>query len=145
MLDVSPLANLVQELVMGDTVRVERPGADRVLDERTGQLVDAPRTLVYEGPGAMVGPGSQPIGRVLPTDLLEHVDDPKAGYKLLTPPQAPVPARDDYVTVTAVHQGGDQSLLNRDWRVARTGHGNTMVVVRMTWCDEIQPKTLAAP
>ncbi|MER7707240.1 DUF6093 family protein [Kitasatospora sp. NPDC097605] len=145
MLNLGPLTGLVRELVLGDTIRLEKPSPGKVLDEATGTLIDAPGIVVYEGPGAVIGPGSQPIGLVVPTDLLEHVDDPKAGYKLLTLPDAPVPPRDAVLTVTAVHEGGDQSLLTRSWRVARPGHANTLLVVRMSWCDEIQSKDLAAP
>lgn len=145
MLNVTSLTGLVHDLVLGDTIRLTLPGPGKVLDETTGELVDAPGTLYYEGPGAVIGPGSQPIGLVVPTELLEHVDDPKAGYRLLTLPDAPVPPRDAILTVTTVHPGGDQSLLTRRWRVARPGHAQTLIVVRSTWCDEIQPRTLAAP
>ncbi|MFD4397205.1 DUF6093 family protein [Kitasatospora sp. NPDC058478] len=141
LLDVSSLAGLVQELVMGDTVRIARPGPGRVLNETTGELDDAPGSTVYDGPGAVVAPGAQPIGRVVPADLQDWVDDPKAAYKLLTPPDAPVPLRDDVLTVTAVHPNGDRSLLGRRWRIAQSGQGNTLIAVRMSWCDEIQPRT----
>ncbi|MFI8085935.1 DUF6093 family protein [Kitasatospora sp. NPDC086009] len=140
LIDVSGLAGLVEDLVMGDTVRLTRPGAGRVLNEQTGELEDVPGTVVYEGPGAVVGPGSQPIGRVVPLDLVEHVNDPKSGYRLLTPPAAPVAMRDDILTVAAVHPKGDPTLLTRRWRVAQTGQGNTLIAVRVAWCDEIQSK-----
>ncbi|MFJ2780287.1 DUF6093 family protein [Kitasatospora sp. NPDC087315] len=140
LLDVSGLSALVEELVMGDTVRVTRRGVGRVLNEDTGELEDAPATLVYEGPGAVIGTGAQPIGRVVPSDLQDHIDDAKNAYRLLTPAHTPVPRRDDTLAVIAVHSKGDPSLLTRSWRIAESGQGQTLIAVRLSWCDEIQPK-----
>ena len=135
-LDLTSLGPLVQDLVMADTVRITRPSGPPVLNPDTDQIETPEPTVVYQGPGAVFSGMSMP-GLTTPVagqDWPNDTDDP---YKLLTPLDAPLAARDD--TVTVVEARFDPSLPGRSWRCTRPGQGSTVLAVRITWIDE-QPQ-----
>lgn len=138
-LNLSGLAPLAESLVFGerDIVRITRPGdGDPILDPATKRYVDPPRVTVYEGPGAVIAPGTQP-SLALPVAGQLWADDTKVAYRLLTPVTAPVPARDQQVEVVSSEL--DASLAGRTWRCVQPGQGSTFAVLRVTWLDENQP------
>ncbi|MFF9204253.1 DUF6093 family protein [Streptomyces sp. NPDC014986] len=133
MLDLSFLGALVQDLVMGDTVRISRPAGPPVLNPATGELEDPPPLIVYEGPGALFDASTAP-GITAPAANQPYPDDPRTAYRLITPADAPVAERDDTVQVLQAEQ--DPALLGRTWRCTQPGQAATVIAVRVTWVDE---------
>ncbi len=138
LLNVSKLGTLVEDLMMGDTVRISRPAGPAVLNPDTGELETPAPHIVYEGPGALVDAAGIP-GLNLPVAGQPWPDDPKTTYRLLTPITAPVAARDDEVTV--VRAAFDPASVGRTWRCMRPSQVATLIAVRLTWLDENGPTT----
>jgi hypothetical protein len=136
LLDLRALGQLVEDLVMGDTVRITRSGGPAVLNPDTGTLEQPPPQVLYEGPGAVLDDSAAP-GLTVPVAGQPWPDNPKDSYRLLTPPDAAVAARDDNVTVVrAVY---DPSLTGRAWRCTHPGRASTLIAVRVTPLDENNP------
>ncbi|MFD7922543.1 DUF6093 family protein [Streptomyces sp. NPDC059740] len=138
-IDLSSVASLIESLVLLDTVRISQPGTGApVLNEDTGEYTYPEGTVVYEGKGAVL-PGAAPGGVAgIPVAGQPWVDETRSPYKALTPLAAPAAARDMVVTVTAVHPGGDTTLLGRQWRVTDPSTAATLTAVRITALDQIQ-------
>ncbi|TQE33064.1 DUF6093 family protein [Streptomyces ipomoeae] len=136
LLDLRALGTLVKDLVMGDTVRITRPSGPPVLNPDTGNLEEPPPQVVYEGPGAVLD-DSAARGLTVPVAGQPWPDNPNTPYRLLTPADAPVAARDDEVTVTRAAY--DPSLLTRSWRCTQPGQASTLIAVRVTPLDENNP------
>jgi hypothetical protein len=136
-LDLRALGTLVHDLVMGDTIRITRPGGPPVLNPDTDQLEPPPPTVIYEGPGAVLSASSMP-GLTTPAAGQDWPDDSADPYRLLTPLDTPTAARDDTATVlTAAY---DPTLISRSWRCVRPSQGSSIIAVRITWLDQNQPR-----
>ncbi|MDX2849295.1 DUF6093 family protein [Streptomyces sp. PA03-3a] len=129
-LSLAALAPIL-ERIMVDTVQIFTPGPD-VLDPDSGVYIPGPPVIKYEGLGAVFSVGGP--GYVLPLAGQPVPDDPRDRYKLLTPLDAPLAAREDSVRVTVATQ--DQGLLDRVWRALDISEASTLAVVRTTWMDE---------
>ncbi|MFH8294969.1 DUF6093 family protein [Streptomyces sp. NPDC018059] len=136
MLDLRSLGTLMQDLVMGDTVQISRPAGPPVLNPDTGELEEAPPTVIYSGPGALFDASTAP-GLTPPVANQPYPDDPRGAYRLITPHEAPLATRDDTVRVLRAAQ--DPSLLGRTWRCTQPGQAATVIAVRVTWVDENNP------
>jgi Family of unknown function (DUF6093) len=142
------LASVVQWIetnLMVDTVRIVRPAAgDPVLDPATGRLTYPAPTLVYEGPGAVLSTGAPGGINALPSSTLPWAEETMSPARMLTPMTAPIPARDDLVTVVAVHNPQNTALIGRRWFCQDPGRASTVEVVRTTPLDMKQaPRTEA--
>lgn len=128
--------------LMVDTVRVVRPASGApVLDPATGRLTYPQPALVYEGHGAVLSDGAGGLN-ALPTAVLPWTEETTSRARLLTPLDAPIPARDDIVTVIAVHNPANAALLGRQWVCQDPGRASTVEVVRITPLDMKQaPRT----
>jgi hypothetical protein len=129
--------------LMVDTVRIVRPAAgDPVLDPATGRLTYPQPALVYEGKGAVLSSGAPGGINALPGSTLPWREETMSPARLLTPLAAPIPARDDIVTVVAVHNPANTALLGREWFCQDPGRASTVEVVRTTPLDMKQaPRT----
>ena len=138
-IDLSGIARIVEDLVLLDTIQFSRPGTgEPVFDPDTGQYAYPLDEVVYEGRGA-VQVASSPGGVTsLPLPNLPWSDETTSRYRALTPLSAPIAERDMLVTVIAVHSGGDQALLGRQWRVQDPGVAGTLSAVRITALDQVQ-------
>lgn len=124
-----------------DTVRIVRPSAAApVLNEDTGELEYPAAAVIYEGPGAII-PGNAP-GQfaAIPTAGQPWVAETKSMHNLYTPLDAPIPAKDDIVTVTAVHNPANAALRGRSWICDDPGRAGTVEVVRITPIDMQQTR-----
>ncbi|GAA1111323.1 DUF6093 family protein [Streptomyces javensis] len=137
LLDLRSLGTFVEDLVMGDTIQISRPAGPPVLNPATGDLEDPAPDIVYEGPGAILDSSAAP-GITVPVAGQPYQDNPKTTYRLLTPTDAPVAARDDTVRVLRAAQ--DPALLGRTWRCTQPGLAATVIAVRVTWLDENNPR-----
>ncbi|WP_147317944.1 DUF6093 family protein [Streptomyces sp. 3212.3] len=130
-LSLAAVAPIVETRILVDTVEIFRPGPE-VLDPDTGEYHPGPDEVVYTGPGAMFAAGGP--GLVLSLEGQAYADDTRNRYRLLTPLDAPLASREDFVRVIAATQDG--GLLNRVWRVLDISDANSLAVVRTTWLDE---------
>jgi hypothetical protein len=139
-LDLSSVAQVVEDLVLLDVVRFSRPGVgEPVFNPATGEYVRPEDETVYEGPGAVQAAGTPGGVTSLPGQNLPWIDETRSRYRALTPLSAPVAERDMLVSVVQVHQkGGDLSLLGRQWRVQDPSVVGTLSVVRVTGLDQVQ-------
>ncbi|MFJ3229923.1 DUF6093 family protein [Streptomyces sp. NPDC086787] len=119
-----------------DTVRVTRPTGTPALDPATGLLGEVPADLVYEGPGAMLSGHGQVTAEGIVGK--QWLDDTVSWYRLLTPLNAPVPARYDRVEVAVAHSGS-AATGGRVWQVLDPAEASTVELVRVTRLDEITP------
>ncbi|WP_399559603.1 DUF6093 family protein (plasmid) [Streptomyces chartreusis] len=135
----------IQDNLMVDTVRIERPVASEpVLDTATGRLTYPDPDLVYEGQGAVLTGGTPGGINALPSATLPWAEETTSSARLLTPLEAPIPARDDLVSVVAVHNPANTALIGRKWFVQDPGRASTVEVVRTTPLDMKQaPRTQA--
>ncbi|MFJ4010912.1 DUF6093 family protein [Streptomyces sp. NPDC090026] len=136
LLDLRALGQFVEELVMGDTVRITRSAGPPVLNPATGDLEEPPPLIVYEGAGAVLDASAAP-GIIAPVAGQPYEDDPKNPYKLFTPADAPVATRDD--TVHVLRAAYDPALIGRTWRCNQPGQASTIIAIRVTWLDENNP------
>lgn len=135
----------IQDNLMVDTVRIERPVAgDPVLDTATGRLAYPDPDLVYEGPGAVLTSGTPGGINALPSATLPWAEETTSSARLLTPLEAPIPARDDLVTVVTVHNPANTALIGRKWFVQDPGRASTVEVVRTTPLDMKQAPRIQA-
>jgi hypothetical protein len=126
----------IQGNLLVDVVRVERPaGGDPVLDPATGRLTNPEPDIVYEGIGAVVSTGAPGGINALPSSTLPWVQETTSPARLLTPLDAPIPARDDIVTVVEVHNPANTALIGRTWVCQDPGRASTVEVVRTTPLD----------
>jgi len=127
---------LVEGMLLLDTLRFATPGGPPVFNPDTG-LYEVPEdTVLYEGPGA-VQPGSVSGVASIPAAGQPWVNETSANYRAYTPLAAPIAPRDAIVTVVAVHDGGDTTLVGRQWRANDPSRGGTLGVVRITSLDQI--------
>ena len=108
-----------------------------MFDPDTGQYVYPEGAVLYEGPGA-VQSGSLPETASAVVATQPWVNETTSKYKAFTPLSAPIAGRDTIVTVVAVHEGGDQTLIGRQWRAMDPSQGGTLGVIRVTSLDQIQ-------
>lgn len=140
------LAGAVQWIeanLMVDTVRIARPvnGAP-VLDTATGRLTYPEPEVVYEGKGSVLSSGAPGGINALPSSTLPWREETMSPARLLTPMSAPIPARDDLVTVITVHNPANTALIGRKWFCQDPGRASTVEVVRITPLDMKQaPRT----
>lgn len=133
---LADVGKLIQKLVMLDTVRVERPATgDPVLDQATGNLTYPEPDLIYEGPGAVLSTGAPGGINALPSSTLPWTEETMSPARLLTPLAAPLPARDDLVTVVTVHNPANTALIGRRWFSQDPGRASTLEAVRITPLD----------
>ena len=126
----------IQDNLMVDTVRIERPAAgDPVLDTATGRLTYPEPEIVYEGQGAVLTGGTPGGINALPSATLPWAEETTSSARLLTPLEAPIPARDDLVSVVTVHNPANTALIGRKWFVQDPGRASTVEVVRTTPLD----------
>jgi hypothetical protein len=135
----------IQGNMLVDTVRVVRPSvAAPVLDEDTGELTYPAAAVVYEGLGAVVPGNAQGQFAAIPTAGQQWVTETKSMHNLYTPLDAPIPAKDDIVTVTAVHNPANGALLGRTWICDDPGRAGTVEVVRITPIDMQQTRPVTS-
>ena len=133
---LAPVARWIVDNLMLDTVRVERPvNGQPVLNEDTGRLEYPTPDIVYEGKGAVLSSGAPGGINALPSSTLPWVEETTSPARLFTPLEAPIPARDDLVTVVAVHNPANTALIGRTWFVQDPGRASTVEVVRNTPLD----------
>lgn len=127
----------IETNLLVDTVRVVRPSlATPVLNTTTGQLVYPAAAVIYDGPGALQSSNLQAQFGAAPNFGQPWVVDTQSPYRLLTPLDAPIPAKDDLVTVTAVHNEQNAALIGRVWNAVDPGRASTVEVVRITPVDQ---------
>lgn len=137
-LDLSSLVPVVEGLMLQDTVRISTPAAGRpVFNTGTGQYEHPEGDLVYEGIGAVQSAYTNDVAASTPGTQLPWVSETRSRYRMFTPLTAPIAAKDTVVTVVTVHEGGDLSLLGRQWRVQDPAIAGTLSVVRITMLDQI--------
>jgi len=133
---LADIGKWLQSNVLLDTIRIERPATgDPVLDPATGNLTYPEPELVYEGPGAVLSTGAPGGINALPSATLPWVEETMSPARLLTPLTAPLPARDDLVTVVAVHNPANTALIGRKWFCQDPGRASTLEAVRTTPLD----------
>lgn len=136
-LDLSGIARYVEDLILLDVVRFSTPGGTPVFNPDTG-LYEVPEgDVLYEGRGA-VQSGSLPETASAVVATQPWINETTSKYKAYTPLDAPIAGRDTIVTVVQVHEGGDLTLLGRQWRAMDTSQGGTLGVIRVTSLDQIQ-------
>lgn len=133
----------IQANLMVDTVRIMRPATgDPVLDPATGKLTYPQPVLVYEGVGAVIAAGAPGGISSLPSSTLPWAEETMSPARLFTPLSAPIPARDDLVTVVTVHNPANVALIGRTWFCQDPGRASTVEVARVTPMDMKQaPRT----
>lgn len=120
-----------------DTVRVVRPSlAAPVLNVSTGELEYPAAAVIYEGPGALQGANQQAQFGAVPAFGQPWVPESKSPYRLFTPLDAPIPEKDDVVTVTEVHNADNAALVGRAWTCDDPARAGTVEVVRITPVDQ---------
>lgn len=135
----SALASVVQWIqtnLMVDTIRITRPvTGDPVLNPATGRLTYPEPEAVYEGIGAVLATGAPGGINALPSATLPWSEETMSPARMMTPLDAPIPARDDLVTVVAVHNPANTALIGRTWFCQDPGRASTVEVVRITPLD----------
>lgn len=125
--------------VLLDTVRITRPGVgDPVYNPSTGQNEFPESTTVYEGPGAVQGGTAQSEMSAVPDAGQMWIQETRSRYRLLTPLTAPLAAKDDIVTVAAVHSPANVALIGRSWIAQDPSRAATLEAVRITPLDQNQ-------
>jgi hypothetical protein len=138
---LAPVVRWIETNLMLDTVRIARPGSgEPVLDPATGRLTYPDTEVVYEGKGAVIATGAPGGINALPSATLPWVEETMSPARLFTPIEAPVPARDDVVTVVAVHNPLNAALIGRQWFCQDPGRASTVEVVRTTPLDMKQAR-----
>ncbi|MFD9443414.1 DUF6093 family protein [Streptomyces sp. NPDC060001] len=138
-LDLSPIAAVVEDLVLLDVVRISRPAAgEPVFNDETGEYVWPEDEVVYEGKGAVQAAGTPGGVTSLPVPNLPWSDETRSRYRALTPLSAPTAERDMLITVVQVHPKGDLALIGRQWRAQDPSVAGTLGVVRITGLDQVQ-------
>lgn len=133
---LAPVAAWLRTNLMLDTVRITRPATgDPVLNPDTGRLEYPTPTLVYEGLAGVIAAGAPGGISSLPSATLPWAEETMSPARLFTPLDAPIPARDDLVTVIAVHNPTNTALLGRTWFCQDPGRASTVEVVRITPMD----------
>ena len=123
--------------VLVDTVRITRPAAGGpVYNPDTGQNEYPEGTIVYEGPGAVQGGTSQFEMTAVPDAGQMWRTETRSRYRLLTPLEAPMAAKDDIVTVVTVHSPRNTGLIGRTWIAQDPGRASTLEAIRVTPLDQ---------
>ena len=137
-LDLSSLVPIVEDLMLQDTVRITTPASGPPVFNPDSGLYEYPEgVLVYEGIGAVQSAYTADVTASTPNTNLPWVSETRSRYRMFTPLAAPIAAKDTVVTVVTVHEGGDLSLLGRQWRVQDPAIAGTLSVVRITMLDQI--------
>ncbi|AKZ60834.1 PCQ3_45 (plasmid) [Streptomyces ambofaciens ATCC 23877] len=133
---LAPVSAWLLNNLMIDVVRVVRPvSGDPVLNPDTGDLEYPEPELVYEGVGGVVAAGAPGGISSLPSSTLPWAEETMSPARLFTPLSAPMPARDDLVTVITVHNPANTALIGRTWFCQDPGRASTVEVVRVTPLD----------
>lgn len=130
MLDQAGVARFAERHLMPDTVKVTRDVGEQVLDPKTGQLIDGPPLVVYDG-NAGLYPQQQKI-RSRGRDGA-WVEEIRAGYKLLMPLSAPELEDHDVVLVV---QARDRQAEGRTYEVTTLGEVSSFPVLRTVWLEQ---------
>jgi hypothetical protein len=137
-LNLSGLVPIIEDLILLDTVRFSTPAVGKpVFDPASGRYTYPEGEILYEGRGA-VQSGALSQSAAAAVAGQPWVDETMSRYRAFTPLAAPIAARDTIVTVLAVHPGGDQTLIGRQWRAQDPSLGGTLGVIRVTILDQIQ-------
>jgi hypothetical protein len=134
------LANVtptVEGMMLLDTVRFATPGGPPVFNPDTGQYEVPEDAILYEGPGAVQSGSASGVASI-PVVGQPWTNETTSNYKAYTPLTAPIAARDTIVTVVSVHEGGDATLVGRQWRANDPSQAGTLGVIRVTSLDQIQ-------
>ncbi|MEU7338708.1 DUF6093 family protein [Streptomyces sp. NPDC007074] len=138
-LDLSSVTTFLEGFLLMDTVRISRAGSGPpVFNQETGEYDWPDGDPVYEGIGAVQVSGTPGGISTLPTPNLPWAVESRSKYVMFTPPDAPIAEKDMLISVTAVHPGGDLSLLGRQWRAQDPSQVGTISVIRVTGLDQVQ-------
>ncbi|MDJ0383213.1 DUF6093 family protein [Streptomyces sp. G-G2] len=130
MLDQAGVARFAERHLMPDTVRVMRDVGEQVLDPKTGQLVDGPPLMVYDGNAGLYPQQEKIRSRSRDGAWAEEI---RAGYKLLLPLSAPELEDRDVVLVVAAH---DRQAEGRTYEVTTMGEVSSLPVLRTVWLEQ---------
>ena len=135
----------IEDQLLVDTVRIRRPSlADPVFNDTTGQLAYPEAAVVYQGPGAIQGGTAQSELTTTPTAGQQWVQDTRSRYRLLTPLDAPLAAKDDLIDVVTVASPVREVMIGRVWLAQDPGRVATVEAVRITPLDQ-KPTTPETP
>ncbi|CAL9666956.1 hypothetical protein SUDANB145_07208 (plasmid) [Streptomyces sp. enrichment culture] len=133
---LAPVTAWLTANLMLDTVRITRPvNTDPVLNPDTGRLEYPEPDLLYEGLAGVIAAGAPGGISSLPSATLPWAEETMSPARLFTPLDAPIPARDDLVTVIAVHNPANVALIGRQWFCQDPSRASTIEVVRITPLD----------
>lgn len=133
---LAPVVAWISSNLMLDTVRISRPATgDPVLNPDTGRLEYPDPDVIYEGIGGVIAAGAPGGISSLPSQTLPWAEETMSPARLFTPLTAPMTARDDLVTVVAVHNPANTALIGRNWFCQDPGRASTVEVVRITPMD----------
>lgn len=142
---LAAVAELVEEMVLLDTVRIALPAAgDPVLNETTGQLDYPAGQVLYEGPGAIQPSDASAQLSAHPDAGQQWLQETTSRYRMLTPLSAPIAPKDAIASVVAVHDPANSALLGRTWICMDVSQAATLEAVRRTPLDQNRaPRTVA--
>lgn len=120
--------------------RDEQGSGDDVLDRATFKLTppSPDTTTVYEGP-CMLG-----------VEVREREEAEGGGdtyrrrWRIRIPVSADLPLHNDVATMTEVHEQGDQSMVDREFKVI-TASGGTFAVTRKVTVEDLEHATVRRP
>ncbi|WP_037688140.1 DUF6093 family protein, partial [Streptomyces scabiei] len=116
------ITQVVEGLIPWDTVRISRPAPGQpVFNDTTGEYAWPEAETVYEGRGAVQTAGTAAEVVSVPGANQPWTAETRSKYRLLTPIDAPVAEKDHLISVVAIHAGGDQQLIGRQWRAQDPG------------------------
>lgn len=115
---------------MPDTVKVTRDVGEQVLDPATGQLIEGPPLVVYDGDAGLYPQQEKIRSRVRDGAWVEEI---RAGYKLLLPLSAPELEDHDVVLVV---QARDRQAEGRTYEVTTLGEVSSFPVLRTVWLEQ---------
>lgn len=115
---------------MPDTVKVTRDVGEQVLDPETGQLIDGPPLVVYDGDAGLYPQQEKIRSRGRDGAWVEEI---RAGYKLLLPLSAPELEDHDVVLVV---EARDRQAEGRTYEVTTLGEVSSFPVLRTVWLEQ---------
>ncbi|WP_327302983.1 DUF6093 family protein [Streptomyces sp. NBC_01298] len=130
MLDQAGVARFAERHLMPDTVKVTRDVGEQVLDPETGQLIDGPPLVVYDGDAGLYPQQEKIRSRGRDGAWVEEI---RAGYKLLLPLSAPELEDHDVVLVV---EARDRQAEGRTYEVTTLGEVSSFPVLRTVWLEQ---------
>ncbi|MFZ3493047.1 DUF6093 family protein [Streptomyces sp. 5.8] len=130
MLDQAGVARFAERHLMTDTVKVTRDVGEQVLDPKTGQLIDGPPLVVYDGNAGLYPQQEKIRSRGRDGAWVEEI---RAGYKLLLPLSAPELEDHDAVLVV---EARDRQAEGRTYEVTTLGEVSSFPVLRTVWLEQ---------